>query len=272
LLFTPRVYPVIWLRPMSVPDPNILDKIRKLMRVDEARGATSDEVAQALALAQKLALKHAVDLDELDVQEITGAGEPFVTEDHRPVRSDGKLAQRQLPACHKYIAFILNSFFQVDVLTFTAWEKYESHYGVKKEGRVRRMQIHGRKTHVSVAIYVYGYLYHEFMTRWREHLRANPGTRMSDRNGFFLGLYNGLSEKLLKEKGRAEKEVQKEIVSATSTALVLVREEERREASLKEAHPRLKYVKVDTGDVNDWGTYREGQAQGKKIEIKTALR
>lgn len=256
----------------NVADPALLEKIRKLLRVDGASsGATDAERETALAMAQKLAMRHGVDISEIDVAEVTTAGEPFVSEEFKPSGYRGAFMAR-FPTSHKWIVRLLQKYFAVDVITKKKYTTWTRHDGKKRTGHVDYMELHGRRTSVQIATYVYGFLFHEFTRRWLAELKKNPTLSMIDRNGFYGGLYYGLDEKLKAEKGVAEREIQAELKSSQSTALVLLKEDEKREQSLKETHPRLRYVSVDYGRVNNYSAHASGREQGREININPAIK
>lgn len=262
---------------MSTPDPEILEKIKKLMRVDPTRGSTKEEAEAAMSMAMKLAAKHHLDISQIDATEITAAGEPFVSEEYEVRYQDGTRKgelMRKVPAASKWVRRLLGEFFRVDML-FSHKLQEEIVFNGKPmpSAWCPVFTIHGRKTDVAIAIYVYGFLQAEFKRQWNEYLAKNPDLQMSDRNGFFSGLYYGLRDKLSTEQRNVEKEVQKtlDVNAGTSTAIVLLKEDEKREASLKDQHPRIRYVQTDYGSVNNYSAHDEGRARGKKIKITTAL-
>jgi hypothetical protein len=251
----------------------ILDKIRKLLQVDPAKGSTQSEAEQALMAAQRLALKHNIDLASVDTSADTSAGEPIINQPWTPQREGGGECAARLPTCHKFITWILERYFGVKVIEITKWGEYEDK-GRKLEGRRKSLSIVGRQSNVQISIYVYGYLHREFMDLWHDH-NKRYNSSMADRNGFFYGLYIGLSEKLEKDKGAVEAEAQAELGSeatSRSVALMLVGEKEKVDQRVKEAHPRLKYRTVPNGPINDYGALYSGKEAGHKIEIKTALK
>lgn len=256
-------------------DPQLLEKIKKLMRVDPERGATPEEAAQALALAQKLALKHGVDLGQLDTAEVTAAGEPFEEVEFIPKRKDGLEVKTKLPVCHKWIAKILTRYFSVDIIYSQRYGKYKNRDGTEGQGWRRILLINGRKTNVQIAIYVYGFLFNEFNQRWEDHCKGQDmRTLWSERNGFYYGIFVGLDAKLEKEKGRAEREIQQQLKAAKSnacTALIIQNEEEKLAAEVKMRHPRLRYITIGSDNVGNWDTYGAGKKAGGKINIHSAL-
>lgn len=257
-------------------DPQLIEKIKKLMRVDPERGSTPAEAEQALAMAQRLALKHGIDLGQLDTEEITAAGEPFEEVEFIPKRKDGIEVKTKLPVCHKWIAKILIRYFAVDIIYQTRYGKYKNRDGSEGQGFRKILLINGRKTNVQIAIYVYGFLFNEFNQRWEDHCKGQDMRALwAERNGFYYGLYLGLDAKLEKEKGRAEREIQAQLKAAksnTCTSLIIQNEAEKLAAEVKNRHPRLKYFTVDNGPVGDWGTFEKGKKEGAKININPALK
>lgn len=267
---------------MSAPvNQDVVDKIKKLLSVDETKGSSQHEHEQALMAAQRLALRHGINLDEIDTSESVGASEPVVGEDFTPDRTGGGKCSSRLPTSHKYIAWILEKFFRVELIYISKFADYEDK-GVKKFGRVRTLQVFGKKTNVQIALYVYGFLHREFSMLWHEHKRKTNAP-MASRNSFFYGLYVGLHGKLLETMGEIEKEADKQLAERgaetveregppPSMALILVDEKQKIADEIKAAHPRLKYIRQDEGTIDDFSAVREGRAKGEKIEIKTSLK
>ncbi|OAM91778.1 DUF2786 domain-containing protein [Termitidicoccus mucosus] len=245
----------------------IQEKLKKLLRLKE-RGGTQAETEQALAAAQRLALRHNIDLNTIDTaEEINPAGEPFVEEAHEPVGSTGKPCQTRLPACHKFLSLILQKYFAVEVIDTTRRDD---------DGRVCRktMSLIGRKTNVQIAIYAYGFLYREFMDRWHRH-RVATQAPMSSRNSFFYGVFLGLSSRLQENRDSfIRQETLQESSGAKpemSTALILQSETDKVRQAVRNAHPRIKYTAMQPGNTEDKNRLVEGIAEGKKIKIHRAL-
>jgi hypothetical protein len=267
--------------PEKAPEPamnggnaEVIDKIKKLLsRAETSKGSTQAEAEGALMAAQRLALKHGIDLASIDMTEDTSAGEPIVQQPFTPVREGGGVCAARLPSCHKFISWILKSYFGVRIIEVTSYQEYEDK-GIKKSGNVKSLSFVGRQTNVAIAIYVYGFLHREFMDLWHKH-RKTVDAPMSSRNSFFYGLYIGLDEKLNIEKGKVEAEAQEQLSHAnanTSVAMILIGEKEKVEQAVKDHHPRLRYIKVGEGNTDDHGSVAEGRRAGKKIKISTAIK
>lgn len=252
---------------MSNPqNPDVLEKIKKLLRVDDSKGATQAEVENAMQAATRLALRHGIDLDEVDTTEEVESNEPIIEETFNPTNGS-KVYDNQLPVTHRFIAFILERYFRVSILTVKKWARRAD----GTEGPTRTIQIFGKKTNVSIAIYVYGFLQREFKTLWRKY-RAKTGAEMSSRASFYQGLYWGLDEKLRQTMGVVEKESAKALEhKGTSMAIVLHNESKKIEEAVKASHPRVKYT-THKAETDDMSALYEGQRQGTKININPALK
>lgn len=251
----------------------VVEKIKKLLAVDPAKGATQAEAEQALMAAQRLALKNNIDLASIDTTEDTSAGEPIINQPWTPTREGGGECAARLPTCHKFIVWILTAYFAVRVIEISTYGEYADK-GVTKRGLRKSLSIVGRQTNVQIAIYVYGFLHREFMDLWHAH-KKETNASMSSRNSFFYGLYVGLNDKMHLEKGRSELAAQEELSHSNvgkSYEMILVGEKEKIDQQVKEAHPRLVYRSVDEGPINSYSSVIEGTRKGRDITIHTAVK
>jgi hypothetical protein len=85
-------------------DETIIDKIKKLLRMK--RGGTPAEIETALAMAQKLAAKHGIDINSVDPEEKLKS---------EMGHTDGWIGSRA-PYDVRYAAKIVERFFNVDVI------------------------------------------------------------------------------------------------------------------------------------------------------------
>jgi hypothetical protein len=210
------------------------------LRITDERGATKDERDSALMAAQRLALRHSINLDEVDAREISLAGEPIISQDFRPQRSGGGEVRGKLPIANKFITWILAS-------TMSS-----SDAGARVQTDDRRLQRALPRALREARHHVDPRIYHES-------------------TGVYNGLYQGLCEKLDKTMDKAKLEAQAQLPSGTSMAMVLQGEREKVEARMKELHPLVRYVKQSGGNTDDWSSLYEGRRHGRTIEIKPAL-
>lgn len=252
----------------------VISKIKKLLTVaDTGKGSTQAEAETALVTAQRLALKHGIDLASIDMTEDTAKGEPFIQQPFTPERAGGGQCVSRLPSSHKFITSILTGYFGVRVIEVTATALYTDK-GEQKVGPVKSLSIIGRQTNVSIAIYVYGFLYREFMDRWADHRRSTNAS-LSSRNSYFYGLYLGLADKLERDKGKLIFEEEAKLATAAAPqdlSIVLVSEAKKLHQATAGYHPRIRHVTPTVGNIHDYGSMYTGKAEGKEIEIVTALK
>lgn len=246
---------------------DVLTKIKKLLRRSEERGFTEAEADQALAAAQRLAARHAIDLAAVDVSEEVGELEPFETEGFTPEGAGGNECSRRLPVTHQHVADILELYFSVRVVTSEYWKEEDDF-----RERRQKIELTGRRTAVSVGIYVYKFLLEEFRRRWLAYRKATAAATC-ERADFYQGVFWGLAKKLRAARGFALAEAQTALPAADPNryALALVAEDERLEAETRAAHPRLRYVKRKETKVEDYRSCQAGIDAGSSIEIVTAI-
>lgn len=270
---------------METENP-ILERLKKLLRVGEERGATPEEAATALAMAQKLALKHRININEVDAADVDDSKsmEPMISQDFLPGGGKGEQRERGI---EKFIRDIMEDFFGVKVLWGVKYidEPYErevwTEKGYVKSGvmgtrskKVRRLSLIGRKSDVEFGVYVYNFLRDEFQRQWHAAKRKRR-IPLHERDSFYHGVWTGLRDKLRESEYAAKAERQVELgVDSNRMQLAIVDEKALRDATTKAKHPLIKYVSVD----HDKGVdrYSEGRAQGveagKKINIVRSIK
>lgn len=162
----------------------VTEKIRKLLRM--RRGGTDEEIATALALAQRLAARHGIDLSGIDPDE----------DQQQPITHlDAKTAAR-LQSEVKYSGMLCDQFFSVRLL-------------IRSSYREHRITLIGEQHDIDIATYVFAFLIGEFRRAWKQAPK-----RLKNRKAFMWGMYLGLSTKL-----RLERE---DIEASNSDALVVI--------------------------------------------------
>ena len=146
---------------MSAPD-NILERIRKLLRMK--RGGFPSEIETALALAAELARIHGIDLASVN---------PDV-EQRRPITHKSVMESSRIQWECKYAAMICHRFFNVNALVDAS---YRSH----------RIQFIGTVSDMEIAEFVYAFLVGHMRWTWR-HKRG----RARNRQAFLYGMYQGI--------------------------------------------------------------------------------
>ena len=165
------------------PQSNILDKIRKLLRLaDRSRGATENEAKVALSKAQELMTRHNID-SVLFRMEHGESGSPLFKVDKGKV----DLPKTLNPADILILAILQKHFNVRCILTHT------------KTGTP--VDIIGAPEDVDFAIFAFNYLRQTFFRCWNEFKKTawNP-----DKASYYRGLRDGINAELKAAKQRAE--------------------------------------------------------------------
>ncbi len=156
----------------------IIEKIKKLLRLK--RGGTPDEIATALRLAQELAAKHGVNLDQVNPDDDAPKSERIGHED--------PIASARIQCECKFAGLICQQFFNVEVFTTAV----DGHLSQRLRVVFKRaLRFVGTEWDRQIAIYVFHFLVRHFRREWN----TNSG-RLRNREAFMWGMYCGLCAKL----------------------------------------------------------------------------
>lgn len=231
---------------MTASDP-IVEKIKKLLRMK--RGGMPEEIATALRLAQELADKHGVHLDDVNPDDDAPKSE---TMGHSvPIA-----AARMQCEC-QYAGLICQQFFHVAVFTNT------THGHWSKGGWPRRVYRYeltfvGTDWDREIATYVFNFLLKHFRREWN----TNSG-RCRNRQSFMWGMFLGIRSKLRERQPAVEPE---------STQAIMVRDRQvaRRDYIVKH-FGELKSESC-APDTDAQAALNRGWQAGRNTEINPALK
>lgn len=148
----------------------IVEKIKKLLRLGNNKGASFAEAASALRKAQELAAEHGIDIGAIPIGADGVEGVTHVTES----------SQKGVP--HRLASGIVRRHFGVDTLFDSTGSKPVIHFI-------------GIETQCQIASYVYVYLVRTMRAAWRN--RTNR--RLRDRDSFLRGFAQAV-ESMIPEK------------------------------------------------------------------------
>ena len=165
------------------PQSDILDKIRKLLRLaDRSRGSTENEAKVALAKAQELMTRHNIDSVLFRMEHGESATASFKVD-------KGKVdLPKTLNPADMLILSLLQAHFNVRTILMPA-------------GGGTPVDIIGAAEDVDFAIYAFNFLRETFFRCWNEfkRTRTNP-----DKASYYRGLRDGINAELTAAKQRAE--------------------------------------------------------------------
>ena len=146
---------------------SLTEKIKKLLRLGNCKGATAAEASMALAKAQQLAAEHGISLSEIGDTEDGQSGLTHITVP----------SQAGLP--HKLASGIIKRHFGVDTLFDPTGDKATIH-------------IIGTPSQAQLAEYVYVYLVRTIRKSWQ----SRENRRLKNRESFLRGFAHAISSQL----------------------------------------------------------------------------
>ena len=208
----------------------IINKVKKLLSL-----ATSDnenEAKLAAQKAQKLLIEHNLKLHEAE----------SISEDDY-TKHEKMMRYRSSPE-EKYILSILNRFFFV----------YSLH---RYRGNIRTLEMFGTPENVEIATYIYYFLEYKFKSLYKRQAEIFHWKHGKNRNAFYLGLFKGLTDKLLEEQGKHN-----------SNALMIINKSLIN--YVKKENPNIKNTNAAPIRGNDQAV-NSGYEQGRKLNINKGL-
>ena len=229
------------------PQSDILDKIRKLLRLaDRSRGSTENEAKVALAKAQELMTRHNIDSVLFRMEHGESATASFKVD-------KGKVdLPKTLNPADLLILSLLQSHFNVRTILMPG-------------GRGTPVDIIGAPEDVDFAIYAFNFLRETFFRCWNEfkRTRTNP-----DKASYYRGLRDGINIELKAAKQRAEESYATD--QQQTYALVVVDQTAAISRYVDEHYGKLRNRASRARRV-DSSSYFAGETKGRTIQINRPL-
>jgi len=206
-----------------------IEQIQKLLKLAES--PNKNEAESAMAMAQKLMLKH-----NIDMRQVGNHDNEYINEKTDQFKRE--------PIASKYIISLMQDFFFVKIVTSRN----------RMSGK-RYFNVIGEKGNVHTAIFVRNFLHETFNRLWKEYAK-DTGAKVGSRDSFHYGLYKGLLDKLTQQRYDAEQEY----------GIVLV-DDPKAEDKKNELFDNLSKGRQRTANTSDLGAMSNGIAQGKNINI-----
>jgi hypothetical protein len=227
-------------------ESDILDKIRKLLRLaDTSRGASENEAKVALAKAQELMTRHNIDSALLRMER-GESGRAFTV-------GTGKVdLPKTLNPADLMILSILQAHFNVKTI-------------LMPNGRGTPVDIIGAAADVDFAIYAFNYLRQTFFRCWNEFKRTH---RNPDKASYYRGLRDGLHAELKAAKQRTEESYATD--KREAYGLVLVDQQAAITRYVAEHYQKIR-SRAQRNRRVDSSSYHAGNEKGRTIQINRPL-
>jgi hypothetical protein len=228
---------------------DILAKLQKILaKADPARGATEAEAQSAMAMAQRLAIQHNIDLASVTVTDAIGC--PNIETDRAEL--DGETATRRLH--HESVAQVLIKCFDVAFL----WR-----------GTGSKCIIIGEKVDVFIATYCWEWLNTTYLELFRQYAKTHPShySERIQRKSYYDGLTLGIVS--VNQRQRAEAAAS---ADGASFALVVATKKAAVDARVAEDFPNVKKGREPRRRTEiDRSALHNGHTAGKQIKLNNGL-
>ncbi|MFU8819237.1 MAG: SprT-like domain-containing protein [Desulfurivibrio sp.] len=244
------------------PRPPLMTRVEKLLAL--ATSANEHEAALAMGKAGELMRKH-------NLARLAASDSPPPTDHYDYLVIDSGRTRRA--PHHNHLAAILRDFFYVRTVSYQLYQPAgDCHHRV--------LELLGAKENLLVAEYVYHFLEEQLARLW-DRFRQSNRDRVSGRekNSYYLGILNGLREKLAggeirpgKPATRPQRAAPGAGVVAPPTSSQLICAADR---GLQQFHdqryPRLRSTRGRGVRLYDT-SYRAGKQEGRRLTIHKGLR
>ena len=233
---------------------SVLDKIKKLLAT--ANGTSFEhEAEQALLAAQRLAMKH--DIDLATIKDFAST-----TRNNINIVRDKQYYGARFPIVAPWARKIVEFYFDVKVI----WG------GTRAGGRYNIFI--GPEDKVPTAICIYNFLVDAMQNGWAkyygsQHHRLNHTPIGMLKTGYYNGFYAGLSQKLEAGKKQIEREFLTDSTAESAYALVRTTVEEAIDKFTAVEFPKLRTEKEKIKP-SDYASYQVGHKDGRETTIARA--
>lgn len=255
--------------PLSNHSPEIQEKLRALMMMHK-HATTEGEANAALGRAQAIATKHQIDLARIQVVH----RDPIKKENYVEITIPYGTKVYQ-PMEVKYIAWLLEEYYDVAVIWAERWDKEKAKAGLKHNVNLVLL-VFGPESKVQFAQYAYDFLREVFPKLWRK-AKSTRRMQMDQRRAYYYGVYQGMAVNLQREKEKAQKEgfealpenERKDVQKGYELMVISAQEELKKEKKAK--HPVLGKKKFKSGNIYDPEARSAGFHAGIKIQVNRPL-
>jgi hypothetical protein len=217
--------------PQDPAEEKIVERIARLLALAES--PNQHEAEAAMAAAQRLMLKHNLDLAR------SAAARDF---DHAHLgEPTGRVSEHE-----RVVAMILGKHFFVEAIWIPVYRPREG-----KRGSV--LEICGTRANLAIAEYVHGFLHATAEGLWRGHREAHRIRTNRDRRTYLAGVMVGFADKLATQESRSRSE-----------GLVWVKDGDLARY-FRRRHPYVRHVRH--AGQRRTGAWTDGREAGRKIVL-----
>jgi hypothetical protein len=225
----------------------IIEKIRKLLALAES--SNEHESALAVEKAGRLLKRHNIEQLYEDKQK-------------NYVYAIINSKKKRIEEYQRRIIAVLTKFFYVKALC-------SSLYDPLRDETHKTFEIFGRKENVEIAEYCYHFLEQKLSSLWRQNRCKFIGNSRIEKNSYYLGLLQGLTEKLL-EQDRVGNALNSSFSDYSTSSELVVADDIGLNRFIHSRYPRLS-KRTKTGAKIYRKTYNDGVMKGRTIVIHRGI-
>ena len=227
----------------------VIEKIKKILKLANGAGASQGEIEAAMAKAKEVAMRYNIDLASVDVGSEDELKASMSVEKDSSLRTRSKYKQPY----HDWLFAVLEGVFSVKII-----QTVHNEYNGK---RISALHIIGETVDVAICKEVYPWLEKVFPRTLSKAVSQGILTySAADTNGCYSGLYSGIIEVNRQEEEKLEVE------DKNRYALVVKQKDELVQEKLQEEFPHLKYNKARARQYNPFAA-DYGRREGRKINL-----
>lgn len=258
-----------WARSATVEiDPNTArtqhrslseEKERQVRRVEKllslANSSNAHEASLAMERARELSIQYQIEM-QAETRHYS-----YVLINHK---------KKTMPSHQSSIASILCTHFYVDCVS-------RSQYDAETREQYKVLELLGSVENVSIAEYVYWYLWRELPMLWDVYAKGSSAKGRASRRSYYLGVLNGFHEKLSREKDKAQAQQASGNPEGQSgqSLLVLDKSLERILKQELKGFVSERFPRLNRGGSNRSGleqdAYYSGVAKGQTLELRQGI-
>lgn len=206
----------------------IINKIRKLLALS-SNNPSQDEAEAAMMKAQAVAMEHGINIALIGMKE---------DKDISDITKDVIGVGQRLPVVHKYVRNILQSFFNIKILT-----SGNRAYGIE-------LYFIGSPDDISTARYVYTWLSDAMVKCWKKYYANNPMIPLSHKASYLSGFHFGLSKKLKANKEQIESKLLTTVDQSSKYAVAVIDKNKKIEDFIENQFGKVTIIKDKPKQIN----------------------
>jgi hypothetical protein len=222
----------------------LVERLKKLLAL-AGNNPSQEEAELAMSKAQAIAIENGIDLALIG----TISNEEAIAITQETV----DMGQR-LPTVNVYVTNILTKFFDVRIIMS----------GSRNCGR--KLIFIGKADSIATAKYIYAWLSETMGRCWKRYYESTPGEKLTNKQSYLYGFYNGLVDKLIQNKMMVESAKLNNDADKSKYAVACVTVASKIQSFVEDQFPTLRKTTAKNIRVVA-SSFNQGKYDGSKCNI-----